>query len=133
MLRHTTKVIATGALGLALSTTTIVPPPQPAVAQSLGQADKTYLENTFKDVLTTALTKAIGDELKKNNDDLAEKVGTKIAEKLGPLLVPNHHVPTPVEHARYIVVERPARLAHRPHWCCRPPPPPPCPPGRGWY
>jgi hypothetical protein len=119
MARHTIKVIATGALGLALSTTSILPPPQPAVAAEA-------LTKEQFDAGIQQLTKDIGKAIKDNNRDLADEIANAINRASD-----RHHLSTPVVHERTVVVERPVRVAHRPHWCCRPPPPP-CPPWWEW-
>jgi hypothetical protein len=119
MARHTSKGIATGALGLALSTTSIVPPP--AVAAEA-------LTKEQFDAGIQQLTKDIGKAIKDNNRDLADEIANAINRASD-----RHHVSTPVVHDRVVVVERPVHVAHRPLWCCRPPPPPPpCPPWWGW-
>jgi hypothetical protein len=156
----TTKVIVTVALGLALYIS-FVPPPQPAAAaDALTEGDKRYLENTFKDLLTTA----IGDKIKQNNQDLADRIADKIkqnnqdlADKIAAATNTQHPVPVscvdrsdcrvpvscvdrsdcrpPPHHVpiKVVVVEKVVHVAPRPHWCCRPPPPRPCPPEWGWY
>jgi len=124
MFRHTIKVITTGGLGLALSTTSIVAPPQPAVAAQNDPVTQQMFNDAMK-ALPDQIANAIAD--KKLPDQIANAIVEALERRS------HHHASTPVEHTRYVVVEKPPRVLHRPRWCCRPPPPPPCPPGWGWY
>jgi hypothetical protein len=115
-------VIATGALPLTLSTTSVVPPPQPAVAAELTRE--------YFDLKIGELKRTIEDtnnDLKKTIQDGNDKIVTAI-KGLYPTPEPHHPIRPPPQ---VVVVQKPIYLPHRPHWCCRPPPPPPCPPW-GW-
>ena len=122
MLQRFTKVIAIGAVTLALSTTSVVPPPQPAVAAELTRE--------YFDTKIGELKKTIED----TNGDLKKTIENGTAQIVAainkaPTTEPHHPTHAPI---KVVLVEKPVHVPHRPHWCCRPPPPP-CPPwGWGW-
>jgi hypothetical protein len=123
MLRRFIKVIATGALGLALSTTSVVPPPQPALA-----AEALTKEHFDEEI--GKLTKAIKEELPKEIANVIKNNNKDLAEAIAVAISPHHPVHEPHPTPQMVVVQKPVQVSHRPHWCCRPPPPP-CPPW-GW-
>jgi hypothetical protein len=134
MARYTIKVISTGALGLALSATSIVPPPQSAAAAELTQQ---HFDDQIK-VLLGAVAIEMGARLKDNNRALADEIAAAIVRqqqlqqqrpgRVTTPVAPRSHLPT----LRVELVERRHRVSHQPHWWYRPPPPP-CPPEWGWY